>query len=106
LVNDAQKAQIEAIIIPRRPVLFGVLLVAGIVAWVFALVGIVWAVSRHDDPTTADVIAIAVLVAISLVAALPLAGWIQRRRLQPILAGLLLTQERITFAEIRENVRT
>ena len=76
LVNDAQKAQIEAIIIPRRPVLFGVLLVAGIVAWVFALVGIVWAVSRHDDPTTADVIAIAVLVAISLVAGLPLAGWI------------------------------
>ena len=100
LVNDAQKAQIEAIIIPRRPVLFGVLLVAGIVAWVFALVGIVWAVSRHDDPTTADVIAIAVLVAISLVAALPLAGWIQRRRLQPILTGLPLTQERITFADI------
>jgi len=106
LVNDAQKAQIEAIIIPRRPVLFGVLLVAGIVAWVFALGGIVWAVSRHDDPTTTDVIAIAVLVAISLVAALPFAGWIQRRRLQPILAGLPLTQERITFAEMRKNART
>ena len=105
LVNDAQKAQIEAIIIPRRPVLLGVLLVAGIVAWVFALLGIVWAISRHDDPTTTDVIAIAV-VAISLVAALPFAGWIQRRRLQPILAGLPLTQERITFAEMRKNART
>ena len=106
LVNDAQKAQIEAIIIPRRPVLFGAMLVAGIVAWVFALVGIVWAVSRHDDPTTTDVIAIAVLVAISLVAALPFAGWIKRRRLQPILAGLPLTQERITFADMRKNART
>ena len=106
LVNDAQKAQIEAVIIPRRPVLFGVLLVAGIVAWVFALAGIVWAISGHDDPTTADVIAIAVLVAISLVAAVPLANWIQRRRLEPILAGLPITQERITFAEMRENART
>ena len=43
LVNDAQKVQIEAIIVPRRPVLFGAMLVGGIVAWVFALVGIVWA---------------------------------------------------------------
>ena len=106
LVNDAQKAQIEAIVIPRRPVLFGAMLVAGIVAWVFALVGIVWVVSRHDDPSTTDVIAIAVLVAISLVAALPFAGWIQRRRLQPILAGLPLTQERITLADMRKNART
>ena len=105
-VTDEQKAKIQAIVVPHRPVLFGMMLVAGIVAWVFALVGLVWAVSGHEDPTTADVIAIAVLVAISLVAALPLANWIQRRRLQPILAGLPLTQERITFAEMRENSRT
>ena len=51
-------------------------------------------------------VAIAVLVAISLVAAVPLANWIQRRRLQPILAGLPLTQERITLADMRKNART
>ena len=105
-VNDAQKAQIEAVIIPRRPVLFGAMLVAGITAWVLAVVGIVWGFSRHDEPSSADVVAITAFTVISLLAAIPLAGWFQRRRLEPILAGLPLTQERITFAEMRENART
>ena len=105
-VTDEQKAKIEAVVVPRRPVLFGMMLVAGIFAWVFALAGLVWAVSRHDDPTTADVIAIVVLVVVSLIGAVPLANWIQRRRLRPVLAGLPLTHERITFAEMRKTART
>lgn len=106
LVNDEQKAQIEAIIVPRRPVLFGTMLVAVIFAWVFALVGLVWVISGHNEPTTADVIAITVLVVVSLVAAVLLANWTQRRRLRPVLAGLPLTQERITLAEIRKSAET
>lgn len=105
-VTDEQKAKIEAIIVPRRPVLFGMMLVAGIFAWVFALAGLVWAGSRHDDPTTADVIAIVVLTVVSLIGAVPLANWIQRRRLRPVLERLPLTQERITFADMRKNART
>lgn len=51
-------------------------------------------------------VALFALTIFPLLAAALVAGWIQRRRLQPILAGLPLTQERITVAEIRENART
>ena len=100
---DAQKAQIEAMFIPRRPALLGALRLGGAAVWMLAVVSIVRVFSGHDEPSIANVVAIAVLFAISLV---PVANWLQRRRLQPILPGLQLTQERITFAEMRENVPT
>lgn len=105
LVDDTQKAEIEMIVVPRRPVLLGIIIALGIFAWVFAIGGLVWLISGDEDPTTADVIAIAALTAISLLAAIPLANWIQRRRLEPILAGLPPAQERITFADMRKNAR-
>ncbi len=94
-LDDAQKAQIEAIFIPRRPALLATLRFGGAGAWAFAVGKIVEVVSGHDEASTANLVAIAVLFAISLV---PVAIWLQRRRLEPILAGLPLTQERITRA--------
>jgi len=106
LVNEAQKAQIEAIIVPRRPVLFAAALVAGIIAWVVAVATIIWAFgSGHDDPSAGDLVAMTVLIVFPMLAAVPFAAWIQRRRLQPILAGLPLTDERITFA-MRQRAET
>jgi TPR repeat protein len=106
LVNEAQKAKIEAIIIPRRPVLLGLIIALGILACVLAITGAVWLISGDEDPTTADVIAMAALTAISLLATIPIVNRTQRRRLQPILAELPLTKERITFADMRKNART
>ncbi len=102
-LDDAQKAQFEAIFIPRRPSLLAALRMAGVAAWGLAVVGIVRVFSGHGEPLSADVAVIAVFFAISLV---PVAIWLQCRRLQPVLAGLPLTQERITRAEMRENART
>ena len=42
LVNDTQKAQLLAIITPRRPMLTVAVITAGIVLWVVAVAAIVW----------------------------------------------------------------
>jgi len=106
LVNDAQKAQIEAIIIPRRPVLLGAIVLGGGFAWVLAVEALLGFFSEQSGPSSRDMVALFALTIFPLLAAVLAAGWIQRRRLQPVLAGLPLTQERITAAEIRENART
>ncbi len=106
LVNDAQKAQIEAIIIPRRPILLGAIVFGGIFAWMLAVGALLGVFSEQNGPSSRDMVALFALTIFPLLAAALVAGWIQRRRLQPILAGLPLTQERITVAEIRENART
>ncbi len=97
-LDDAQKAQIEAIFIPRRPALLAPLRLAGGFVWMYAVASIVLFFPGHGKPSFADLVAIVVLFAISLV---PVAIWLQRRRLEPILAGLPPTQERITRAEMR-----
>ncbi len=102
-LDAAQKAQIEAIFSPHRSALLAALRLGGAGAWGLAVVGIVRVFSGHGEPSSADLAAIAVLFAISLV---PVAIWLQWRRLQPVLAVLPLTQERITRAEMYENART
>ena len=45
------------------------------------------------------------LIVFPLLALLPVAGFVQRRRLRPVLASASLTNERISYAEVRKNVR-
>ena len=104
LVNDAQKAQIEAIIAPRPRVVVAVL-VAGLVAWILLLATFMWTFSGHEDPTPGDFGVMVFLTFLALFAVLPVAGLIQRRRLTPVLAGAPLTTERITYAELQQKVR-
>jgi len=92
LVNEAQKAQIEAVILPRRPILLAAVLIIGYIAWLLTLATLNLAFGR--DPVNA-------MELLPLLVARPIALWIQKRRLQPILAGLPLTDERITNAEMR-----
>ena len=109
LLNDAQKAQIGAIVLPRRPALLGTLLIIAIFAWVMVVATIVWAFgSGQDNPTAKDALTMAVLIVFPLFAAVPLFAWIQRRRIQPILAGAPLTNERFTSVELlqRANAMT
>jgi hypothetical protein len=106
IVNDTQKAQIETILEPRlKPALLATVLILAIIGWVFAASGLVWAFdSGQDDRTAGDIIAMLVLIVTPIAAALPLTGWIQRRRLQPVLKELPLTTERISLAEVSQSL--
>jgi hypothetical protein len=104
-VNDAQKAQIEALIFPRRPILFVILLVGGIFGWAIAVATFLWAFSGHENPSASDLAIMIALIGIPMLALLPVAGLIQRHRLAPILATAPLTTERISYAEIGQNIR-
>jgi hypothetical protein len=104
-VNEAQKAQIEALIVPRWPVLSVVLLLGGIFGWVIAVTTFLWAFSGHENPTTGDLAIMIALIGIPMLAILPVAGLIQTHRLAPILATARLTTERISYAEISQNIR-
>ena len=105
LVNDAQKAQIEAIVVPRRPAVVGALLIGALLAWAIAVATFMWAFTGPGDPTPGDIGLMIILIIIPLLALLPAAGFVQRRRLRPVLAAARLTHERISYAEVRQNVR-
>jgi hypothetical protein len=105
LVNDAQKAQIEAIVSPRRPAVVVALYAGGLIAWAVAVATFMWAFSGHADPTPGDTGLMVFLIFVPVVAVFPIAGVIQRRRLAPVLEGARLTTERISYAELRQNMR-
>src|SRR5436190_21105881 len=73
LVNDAQKAQIEAIVAPKRPVLVVALCIVGIIAWAALVATVLWAVAGHPDPTTVDTVLMVVLILGPALALLPIA---------------------------------
>jgi hypothetical protein len=57
LVNDAQKAQIEAIMLPRRPALLAAMLIAGMAVWVLTVANLVGDFgSGHVYPTAGDLL--------------------------------------------------
>jgi MFS family permease len=105
LVDDTQKAQIEAILRPRRPAVVGALLIGGLLAWTVAVATFMWAFAGHEDPTPGDIGLMILLIVIPVIGLLPVAGLIQRHRLRDVLAGAALTNERISYAEVRQNVR-
>jgi hypothetical protein len=102
LVDDAQREEIVAIMVPRRPTL---LLVASIVGFVLA-VGAVAAALLLMMPDYPVTVFVAVILAAFLLAilALHLAASRKLRRLQPILAGASPTEQQITLAEIQQAV--
>ena len=103
LVNDMQKAQLLAIVTPRRPMLRVALMTAGIALWVVAAAAIVWAFgSRHDQLTGYDIVAMILLIQVPLVLALMLALQHTLRRMQPVLVGAPRTDERISRSELRQ----
>jgi hypothetical protein len=101
LVNEAQKAALLAIVTPRRPILKGAVILAGVLLWAVAASTLVWAFSSHDEPTTRDVIAMLVLIVGPMLAALIVALQCNLRRMRSVLAGAPRTDERITRGELR-----
>jgi hypothetical protein len=101
LVNEAQKAELLAIVTPRRPILRIAAITAGILVWAVAASTIVWAVSSHDEPTVTDALAIFALVVVPIFLALVFALQRNLRRMQRVLTGAPRTEERITPRELR-----
>ncbi len=101
LVDEARKAQLLAIVTARSQAVFWVVLVA--------LIGISTAAlaygSGHDDPTLRDLVLMLALLPVWLYAALLVSIRPTARRLQPLLAGLPPTDQRITAVELRKAVR-
>ena len=102
LVNDAQKQELLAIVMPRRPVLRIAAIIIGVLLWAVAAATIAWAVSPHAEPTAGDAAAMFVLVLVPIFFALVVALQRNLRRMQPILAGAPRTEERITHHELRQ----
>ncbi len=102
IVDEAQKAAILAIIMPRRPVLRIAVITAAILLWTAAVATAVWAFgSGHDSPTAGDFVAIFGLIVVPIVGALIFALQRNLRRMRPILAGAPPTDEKITRGELR-----
>jgi hypothetical protein len=103
-VTDAQKAQIlDTMKMPLwlAPVIwmgFLVLFVAGGTLLLYNLSG-------HAEPTTADTAIIIALAFVGVLLPLPLMGYWQLYRLKPIMQTLHSTNERISFREMTEATR-
>jgi hypothetical protein len=102
LTSESQKAEISAIMTPRRPILFQLALWMAFSLMVAAAGGIVWAFTGHREPTAVDVVAMVALIVVEVFAGLQALRWRQMHRLRPVLAGVPLTDERITDSEVRQ----
>jgi hypothetical protein len=100
LVSEAQKAALLAIIMPRRPILKAVVILAGILLWVVA-VAAAMAFFGHEEPTASDVVVMIVLTVVPMFAALVVALQRNLRRMRSIIADAPRTEERITNGEVR-----
>jgi hypothetical protein len=101
LVNEVQKAQLLAIITARSQVVFWVALVVLIGASTAAIAyG-----SGHDNPTARDVVIMLALLPVWIYAALLVSIRPMARRLQPLLADLPPTDQRISALDLRRAVR-
>jgi tetratricopeptide (TPR) repeat protein len=100
LVDAAQRDQIVAIITPGRPVLLFAVWIGGFFVALGAAVVALLVVTPHYPVTVLVVLTVAMLLVAVL--ALHLSANRKLRRLQPILAGVPQTDQRITIAEIRQ----
>ena len=101
LVNTEQKAALLAIIVPKRPILWQVVLWSTLCVMVaIACVGL-WLYTGHDNPTALDILAMFILTVAQVILVLAILFWWKRRRLRPLLATLTPTELRITQIEMR-----
>jgi tetratricopeptide (TPR) repeat protein len=103
LLSDTQRAAIHAILTPHRPVLTVAILIIVLLSAVGLSVGTAMLVYQDADKLTA-VGAVAMISGILLLlyGALLVATRLRIRKLQPLLAGVPLTDQRITSADMRQ----
>jgi drug/metabolite transporter (DMT)-like permease len=101
LVNEAQKAELLAIITARSQLVFWI----GLVALIGAGTAAIAYGSGHDNLTAGDVVIMLALLPVWIYAALLVPIGSTARRLQPLLAGLPQTDQRITALDLRRALR-
>ncbi len=101
LVNADQKAKILAIVVPKRPILWQIVLWSTLCLMVAIACVALWLYTGHDTPTALDTLAMILLTVVQVILALAILFWWKRRRLRPLLATLTPTDLRITQAEMR-----
>ncbi len=105
LVNAAQKEALLDLLTRPGSIAKGLILAAWILAWAVGGSILVWAFgSGQDNPTARDLIVMTGLIVIGVVAALPIGLAWQRRRVNPVLAGLPRSNERITYREMKQGL--
>jgi hypothetical protein len=102
LVSEAQKAQLAALTIPRRPVLWYIALWGSLCAMIATACVAIWLYTGHDEPTASDIIGMMVLTTAQILVAFAILRWWKLRRLRPILATLQPTQLRVTQSATRD----
>jgi hypothetical protein len=105
LVNEAQKAAIVALTTSRHPILWQLVLWLVFALLVVATSLLLRAYTGHDNPTSADAVAIIVLAIVEAIAGLVLLLSWKLRRLRPALAGLPPTDERITSQDVQQVMK-
>jgi CHASE2 domain-containing sensor protein len=100
LVNEVQKDQILAMIVPKRPILWQIAL-GGTICVMGAVAGIaVWPYTRHGDPALTDIIGMLVLILVMVFVAFMILRWWKLRGLRPLLASLQTTDLKITRSDM------
>ena len=97
-VNEAQKSELLSIVKTRSATVFWIALIV-LIGGSTALLAYG---SGHDDPTLGDAILMLALVPVWIYAAILIAIRPMALRLEPVLAGLPRTEERITAADLRQ----
>jgi peptidoglycan/LPS O-acetylase OafA/YrhL len=105
LVNEAQKAAIVAITTPRRPILWQIMLWLVFALLVVATALILWAYTGHDNPTDTDTVVIVIMAIVEAAVGLVLLRSWKLRRLRSALAGLPLTDQRITSQDLQQTMK-
>lgn len=103
LVNEVQKDKMIAMTIPKRPVLWQIGLWGTLCLMVAGAAFMVWAFTRHDNPTLIDTISMMVLTFAQAAVALLVLRWRKLRELRPLLATLPTTDLRITRSQMRRR---
>jgi hypothetical protein len=103
LVNEAQRDKLLAMIGPKRPILWQITLWGTLCLMVAAAGFLVWAVTRHENPTVIDTISMMALTFAQVVVAFLVLRWHKLRGLRPLLASLPTTDLRITRSDMQRQ---
>jgi hypothetical protein len=101
LANEAQKSELLSVVKTRSAAVFWIALIV-LIGGSTALLAYG---SGHDDPTLGDAILVLALVPVWIYAAILIAIRPMALRLEPMLAGLPRTEERITAADLRQAMQ-
>jgi hypothetical protein len=103
LVNEAQRDKLLAMTVPKRPILWQIALWGTLCLMVAGAGFVVWAFTRHENPTLIDTISMMVLTFAQVVVALLILRWRKLRELRPLLARLPTTDLRITRSDMQRQ---